>query len=641
MAIGFMSELIHQTLTRYWGYSHFRPLQEEIIRSVLEGRDTLALLPTGGGKSICFQVPALVQDGLCLVVSPLIALMKDQVERLKSKGIPAAALVSGMSRSEIDLTLDNCIYGKTKFLYVSPERLESELFLARSAKFKLNLLAIDEAHCISQWGYDFRPAYLKIAEFRKLHPKTPVLALTATATPKVQEDIQERLGFREKNLLSKSFERPNLSYVVLDEEDKNSRLLKVVRGVRGAGVVYARTRKRTREIAEFLIRNGIKAGYYHAGMERSIRDKVQDDWMKGRTPIIVSTNAFGMGIDKPDVRFVVHMDLPDSLEAYFQEAGRAGRDEKKAYAVLLYHASDAAELERRVEQSFPEMKTIRQVYLALANHFQLPVGSGKGVSFPFDIVGFSRAYDLEVPVVHSCLTILALQGLLSVEESPDFRSRLHIQVRPDALYEFQVKSKEHDILIKTILRSYEGVFEDYVPVSEQELAERSVLSVAQVRNYLQQLVRLRLLDYQPAIDCPHLQFNKERLDIKDLYIDREHLSVRKDRYLERAKAMLQYALDKEHCRSTLLLSYFGETSGHRCGVCDYCLERNKADVNDLEFERISRQVEDQLRVRPMALQELVDAIRDAREEQRLRVITWMLEHEQLHYTDGELLAWRN
>lgn len=636
-----MADQIHQILTRYWGFSKFRPLQEEIIRSVMEGRDTLALLPTGGGKSICFQVPAMAMEGLCLVVSPLIALMKDQVERLRSKGIAASALVSGMSKAEIDLTLDNCIYGKIKFLYVSPERLESELFLARSSRFKLCLIAIDESHCISQWGYDFRPSYLKIAAFRKLQPDVPVLALTATATPKVQLDIQEKLAFREPNLLSKSFERANLSYVVLDEEDKNGRLLKVIRGVRGAGVVYARTRKRTREIAEFLLRNGVKAGYYHAGMERSQRDRMQEEWMKGRVPVIVSTNAFGMGIDKSDVRFVVHMDLPDSLEAYFQEAGRAGRDEKKAFAVLLFHASDEQELERRVIQSFPEMKTVRQVYLALANHYQLPVGSGKGVSFPFDIVAFSRAYDLEVPVVHSCLKILSLQGIIAVEESPDFRARLHVSVKPDKLYDFQVKSQQHDRLIKTLLRSYEGVFDDYVPIREQEIADRSGLSPAQVRSYLEQLTRLSLIDYRPALDEPQLTFVTERLDQQDLYIDREHLTLRKERFLERAKAMLSYARDKEHCRSELLLAYFGETAAHRCGVCDYCLERNKADVNDLEFSRISKQVEERLRVRPMALQELVDSIRDAGEEQRLSVITWMLEHEQLILTDKQLVAWRH
>ena len=636
-----MSDQIHQVLTRYWGFSRFRPLQEEIIRSVMDGKDTLALLPTGGGKSICFQVPAMAMDGLCLVVSPLIALMKDQVERLKSKGIAAASLVSGMSKAEIDLTLDNCIYGKTKFLYVSPERLGNELFLTRAARFPLCLLAIDEAHCISQWGYDFRPSYLKIAEFRKLHPQVPVLALTATATPKVQDDIQERLGFKEQNVLRKSFERPNLSYVVLEEEDKLGRLLKVVRGVRGTGVVYGRTRKRTREVAEFLQRNGIKAGYYHAGLERSQRDRMQDDWMKGRTPIIVSTNAFGMGIDKPDVRFVVHVDLPDSLEAYFQEAGRAGRDEQKAYAVLLFHRSDELEMERRVQQSFPEMKTVRQVYLALANHYQLPVGSGKGVSFPFDIVDFCRMYELEVPVVHSCLTILGLQGLIALEESPEFRSRLHVMVRPEALYEFQVKSQVHDKLIKTMLRSYEGVFEEYVQIRETELAERLGLNVQQVKSFLEQLTKLRLLDYQPAIEEPRLNFITERLDQKDLHIDREHLANRKTRYLERAKAMLHYATDQEHCRSQLLLQYFGEAVRHRCGVCDYCLERNKANVNDLEFERISRQVEEQLKLRPMALQELVDSIRDAGEEQRLKVITWMIEHDQLHLSEEQLLSWRS
>lgn len=416
---------IHNILAKYWGYHSFRPLQEEIITSVLQGNDTLALLPTGGGKSVCFQVPALVQEGVCIVISPLIALMKDQVDNLQKKGISAIAITSAMHKREIDIAFDNCVYGNIKFLYLSPERLITPIAQARIQKMKVSLIAVDEAHCISQWGYDFRPSYLEIAKLRELQPKVPVLALTATATPEVVKDIQEKLRFKKANVLQKSFERKNLAYVVIGEEDKLSRLLKVVNNVGGTGVVYVRNRKKTQEVAAFLQKNKIPADFYHAGLTPGERSQKQDSWIKNKTRVIVATNAFGMGIDKPDVRFVVHLDLPDSLEAYFQEAGRAGRDEGKAYAVMLYNEADINDLKSNVEMSFPSVEEIRQTYQALANYYQLAVGSGEGAAFDFDISELCRNYKLEPVTVFNSIRFLEKEGYISATEAVYQPSRIN------------------------------------------------------------------------------------------------------------------------------------------------------------------------------------------------------------------------
>ncbi|MFM2206876.1 MAG: hypothetical protein RL213_851, partial [Bacteroidota bacterium] len=486
---------IRSLLTRYWGHADFRPLQEEVILSVLDGRDTLALLPTGGGKSVCFQVPGLAMEGLTLVVSPLIALMKDQVERLRSKGIPAYAIVSGMSRREIDTALDNCIFGKVKFLYVSPERLSSETFLARFRQMKISLIAVDEAHCISQWGYDFRPSYLQVSAVRKELPGVPVLALTATATPEVREDIMRSLEFRTPNILKKSFERKNLAYVVLHTEDKKNRLLKVIRGVGGSGIVYVRSRGKTRELAEFLEANRIRASFYHAGLTMEERERVQQEWMTGKQQVMVATNAFGMGIDKPDVRFVVHLDLPDSPEAYFQEAGRAGRDEKKAYAVLMFAPGDRIELERRTEVEFPSQSEIRQSFTAVCNYLQIPVGSGKGASYDFDAAAVAGQYNLNPGIVSSSIRILQLQGLLAYSDAPGFHSRIRFTTDPERLYELQVRNPDLDRVIGVLLRSYEGLFNDYVMVREREIAKRCGLPLSETVALLQRLHRLQVLDY--------------------------------------------------------------------------------------------------------------------------------------------------
>jgi len=630
---------IQQILTRYWGYSTFRSLQQEIILSVLDGKDTLALMPTGGGKSICFQVPAMAKEGLCLVVSPLIALMKDQVEHLKAKGIPAVSIVSGMSKNEIDIALDNCIYGKEKFLYLSPERLSSDLFIARLQKMNINLIAIDEAHCISQWGYDFRPSYLKIAEVRQHLPGVPILALTASATPLVQEDIQQRLDFKNGQVFKKSFERKNLSYIVLHEEDKLQRMLNVMKKIPGTGIVYVRTRKKTRDVAEFLIRNNVRASFYHAGLSSADRAKVQDDWMKGRVRIVVSTNAFGMGIDKSNVRFVVHLDIPDSLEAYYQEAGRAGRDEQKSYAVLVYNESDLIESQRRLEMSFPEVKAIRTTYQAIANYYQLPVGSGKGVSFNFDIGEFCSTYNLPVAEVFNCLKILELQGLVVTSESADLHARLRVTASSQELYEFQVKNVKIDNFIKIILRSYEGLFDEYVMIKESEIASRAGLSIEECKSLLKQLSALKLFNYIESKDTPQITFTEERLDLKDLHIDRENLADRKKRYLIRQKAMLNYATSFEKCRSLMLVNYFGEEARNRCGVCDVCLQRNKIGVSDLEFDTISDRIRLLLLKGEFSLDELVSKVEDHHESQALKVIEWMIDNSKIKYVRGNLLEW--
>ncbi len=636
-----MKSLIRQILTKYWGHNDFRPLQEDIILSVLDGKDTLALMPTGGGKSICFQVPALAKEGICVVVSPLIALMKDQVEHLRSKGIPAVAVVSGMSRNEIDIAFDNCIYGKEKFLYISPERLTSDLLQERLQKMNINLLAIDEAHCISQWGYDFRPSYLKIAEARKLTNNAPVLALTATATEEVRKDIQEKLHFKKENLFKKSFERKNLSYVVIHEEDKLQRLINIINKVEGTGIVYVRNRKKTKEVAEFLKRKKISAGYYHAGLESSVRTKVQDDWMKGNTRVIAATNAFGMGIDKSNVRFVVHLDLPESIEAYYQEAGRGGRDEAQAYGVLLYNNNDKVEIEHRTELNFPEVAEIRKTYQALANFYQLPVGSGKGVSFDFDIVKFCSSYNLQIPVVFNCLKVLELQGLLATTESVDLHARIHFKVDNKHLYEFQVKNETFDHLIKVILRSYEGVFDDYVNINETEIATRAGFTKDELIKYLNQLEKLNVLSYLPAKDFPQLIFTEERLDIRDVHIDRQHLAERKKRYMIRVKAMLDYATGKTKCRSQILLNYFGEEVSHRCGSCDYCLSRNKLGISELEFSNLQNQLQTILSSKSLSLVEILPHIKDAREDKTLKVVEWLIDNEKIRYTEGNLLEWND
>lgn len=569
---------IQEILQHYWKHDKFRPLQEEIIQSVLLGRDTLALLPTGGGKSVCFQVPALAKDGICLVISPLIALMKDQVENLVAKGIEAVSIVSGMSKREVDIALDNCIYGNVKFLYLSPERLLSELVQERVSYMKVNLIAVDEAHCISQWGYDFRPPYLHIADLRQIHPHVPVLALTATATADVREDIQDKLLFKQRNVFTKSFERKNISYVVQHQENKMQRMLDVVRGVKGSGIVYVRSRKETFDIAQVLNQNGYSADYYHAGLEAEQRSKKQENWKANQTRIMVATNAFGMGIDKPDVRFVIHKDLPESLEAYYQEAGRAGRDEQKAYAVLLYNQADRFKLERKFELNFPTVDEIKKVYHNLGSYYQLAYGAGAGVSFDLDLGSFCAKYQLDAIKTLNSLKFLERNDYVSFTESVFLPSRFRFLVMNEELYHFQIQNMGWDPFIKTLLRSYGGSFENYVSIREFDLATRMNTSVQQVIEGLNQLQQMGLLNYLPQTDKPQVTFLNARLDIKEVTIDKRYIEQRKQIFKQKMDAVFHYA-EARFCRSCMLLSYFDEPDARKCGVCDICLEEKERKVN--------------------------------------------------------------
>lgn len=629
---------IQQVLTRYWGHAGFRPMQEEIIESVLQGNDTLALLPTGGGKSVCFQVPAMVKDGICIVISPLIALMKDQVDNLRKKGINAIAITSAMHKREIDIALDNCIYGQVKFLYISPERLRSDIAQSRLKKMKVNLIAVDEAHCISQWGYDFRPSYLEIAKLRELQPNVPVLALTATATPEVVTDIQKRLEFKKENVLQKSFERKNLAYVVAHEEDKMSRLLKVVKNVGGSGVVYVRNRRKTQDVAEFLQRNRITSDFYHAGLPPPARTQKQEAWIKNRTQVMVSTNAFGMGIDKPDVRFVVHLDLPDSLEAYFQEAGRAGRDEKKAYAALLYNDSDVLELQQNVEMSYPTIEEIRQTYQALANYYQLATGSGENASFDFDISDFCSRYNLQAVTVFNSIKFLEKEGYIIATEALYQPSRLHFIISSEELYKFQVANMQYDPFIKLLLRSYGGTFDNYVKINETDIARRAKIDRSRVIDLLMKLQHMELLSYLPQTNLPQIVFTRARADAKTLHISKEHLEERKKAATKRMEWVINYVTSRHRCRSQALLAYFGETESYRCATCDVCLERNKLELTDLDFDAISRQVHLLLAGKPLPLHELVNSIQGYKEDKAIKVIQWLLDNGKLKYGEDQKLV---
>ena len=517
---------IQQILLKYWGYSTFRPLQEEIILSVMEGKDTLALLPTGGGKSITFQVPALANEGLCLVISPLIALMKDQVDNLKKRGIKAAAIYSGMHPDEIDIVLHQCRYGDFKLLYVSPERLMTVKFRDALRKMKVNLIAVDEAHCISQWGYDFRPPYLKIADIRQFLPKVPVLALTATAVPKVIDDIQDKLEFRKKNLFSKSFERKNLTYFVFKEEDKLSRIVKIILAVNGPGIIYVRNRRHTKEIAGFLNKKKFSATYYHAGLKPDERVKSQNEWMKEQKKVIVATNAFGMGIDKPNVRFVIHYDLPESIETYFQEAGRAGRDEKQAYAVLLYENADLINAKHNLTVTYPEIKMIRSIYTALGNYYQIPVGSGLDSAFSFDISAFSEQYNFQNVVVYNALKLMEKEGFLRLSEGLHSPSRLFIKTDKETLYRFQVENPGFDPVIKTILRSYSGIFTEFTVINESELAKRINPPNHKVTELLTRLNQQQLIDYVPYSESPTISYSENRVEAKELILSKENYTNR-------------------------------------------------------------------------------------------------------------------
>ena len=628
-----------QILSKYWGFSNFRPLQEDIIKSVYSGEDTLGLLPTGGGKSLTFQVPALAKEGLCIVITPLIALMKDQVANLNKKGIKALAVNSSMSKHEIDIALDNCIFGDFKFLYLSPERLLSDLFRVRLEKMTVNLIAVDESHCISQWGYDFRPSYLKIPEIRQLLPDVPLIALTATATPQVVEDIMDKLEFKKRNVFQKSFERSNLCYRVDKVEDKYGRLLKYCQDKMGSGIVYVRNRKKTKDISDFLRLNNITADYYHAGLSHEIRNRKQEDWQKGKIRIIVSTNAFGMGIDKPDVGLVAHMDLPDSPEAYFQEAGRAGRDEKPALAVLIVNNSDKRLAEQRIAVTFPEIKQIKDIYQALGNYFQLPIGSGKGQSFDFILPDFLHKYRFSALVAHNTVNILQKEGYIDISDEFHNPSRIHFKIGRDELYKFQVSNAKLDGFIKLILRSYTGLFTSYIPVDEDLLAKRSGLKRDDVYKYLVLLSSSRVIDYIPRKKNPVITYIEERLDRNNLYISAENYKFLKDRFIERLNAMIGYGMGNTKCRSQILLEYFGEKDTVRCGKCDVCLQRNELDMSKYEFDLVLDQIKTELKSEALLLPELARRI-NLSEEKFMKVFRWLLDHGKIERDITEKYLWK-
>lgn len=610
-------------LQMYWGYDAFRPLQEDIIQSALDGRDTLALMPTGGGKSICFQVPALVQEGMCLVISPLIALMKDQVEQLKQREISAEAIYSGMHYKDIDRIIDNAVYGGLKFLYISPERLRTDILQERIHKMPLNLLAVDEAHCVSQWGYDFRPPYLEIAETRELIPKVPVMALTATATPPVVKDIQEKLAFRKGQVFQKSFTRQNLAYVVLHEEGKEKKLVDILQKTKGTAIVYVRNRKRTKELAHWLRRHRIAADYYHAGLDQDARSAKQDAWKSNQIRVMVSTNAFGMGIDKADVRTVVHMDLPDSLEAYFQEAGRAGRDGEKSFAVLLYNESDRRSLERQYSVSFPDMSELRQVYRALGSYFQLAVGGGLGDSYNFDLVDFARNFQLDVVKTYNCLQVLEQAGWIMLTDAVFIPSTLRIKVSKDELYDYQLRNPKMDRILKTILRTYQGAFQHDIKIREKQLARFLALPLQQLRSALYHLQKAGIINYAPQRENPQLIFLHERVDADNLTIDQQLYNFRKKRFYERIQQSIRYA-EMAVCRSQQLLAYFGEEDAPKCGICDVCLGRTKAEVTTEDFERYKEKIHKLLRKEKLSVAQLLESFPPKRENQVLRSLEYLL-----------------
>lgn len=605
------TELFHNILKEYWGYTSFRPLQEDIIQSVWEKRDTLGLMPTGGGKSLTFQVPVMAMDGICLVVTPLIALMKDQVDNLRERGIKAAAVYSGMSRDEIITTLENCIFGGYKFLYVSPERLSSDIFLTKLQAMDVCLLVVDESHCISQWGYDFRPSYLKIADIREILINVPVLALTATATPDVVDDIQEKLRFKEKNVFRTSFLRDNLSYVVRSADNKVGELIHILKSVPGSGIVYVRSRRQTKEIAQTLKKEGLRADYFHAGL--SYEDKIfkQNAWKDDECPIIVSTNAFGMGIDKPDVRIVVHMDLPNSPEEYFQEAGRAGRDGKKSYSVILYTKSDSAKLKKRISDTFPEKELIVRVYEALGNYFQVAVGSGAGRAFDFDLIEFCSRFKLPSLQTHHALKILELAGYLEYTDEIDARSKLRFLIYRDDMYSLRLEPIT-DELLHTIMRSYTGVFSDDIYIDESMLASRIGKTRQEVYDILVNLSKLRYISYVPAKKTPFIIYTSSREDIKFITIPQSVYEERKKRFSKRIHSIIDYAENSDVCRSRMLLVYFGETNSKDCGCCDVCLRKNESGLSNWEYRLIGEKLEEAFKSQTTyRLNELVDSISES------------------------------
>lgn len=622
---------IRDILKTHWGYDSFRPLQEEIIESILEGRDTLGLMPTGGGKSLTFQVPALAMEGVCIVVTPLIALMKDQVENLKKRNIRAAVIYSGLTPKEILQTLENAVFDAYKFLYVSPERLGSEIFIKKVKQMNVCMIAVDEAHCISQWGYDFRPSYLKIADIRELLPDVPVLALTATATAEVVDDIQTQLHFSEKNVFKKSFHRSNLAYVVRNAENKEEQLLKILKKVPGTSVVYVRNRKKTKEIADFLNQNGIKAEHFHAGLKNDTKDERQARWKSDQTRVIVATNAFGMGIDKPDVRTVVHMDLPDSLEAYFQEAGRAGRDEKKAYAVLLYNKTDETKLKKRIADTFPHKEKVKEVYQALANYFEVGIGSGLDRTFVFDINDFCARFHLPILVTYNSIKILQQAGYVELTDEQDSSSMVLFTVKRDSMYELK-NTAEHERLIHILLRSYTGMFTDLTAVNEETIADRLGWGRQQLYEQLVSLAQEHVIQYIPRKKTPFLTFVQERERVDRIFLSKEAYDERKEKYVRRVKSVLDYAKEENICRSQILLRYFDEKNAEPCGKCDICQQKREKELSNREFQTIRNEIEKLLQNDEYTTSKLINIL-PFKEDKIMDVLRYLMDNQVIRQNE--------
>ncbi|MEO8764084.1 MAG: ATP-dependent DNA helicase RecQ [Ginsengibacter sp.] len=626
-----------EVLKKYWGYDFFRPLQQEIINSVITGHDTLALMPTGGGKSICFQVPAMMRNGLCLVISPLVALMKDQVTNLKKKGIPALSIYSGMSYIEVTKTLRNAAYGNFKFLYVSPERLGSELFLEYLPVLSINLIAVDEAHCVSQWGYDFRPPYLRIAAIREHIKNVPVLALTASATLEVQNDICNKLAFTNQNCFQQSFERRNLSYSVFEPSSKQTRLIEILKKVQGSGIVYCKSRKRTREIEELLNLNGIDAAHYHAGLSNEMRTTRQEDWINNKTRIITCTNAFGMGIDKPDVRTVIHYDVPDALENYYQEAGRAGRDEKKAYAVLFFNEQEITSLKKQPAIRFPDLQTIKKTYSSLVNYFQLPSGTGEGLSFDFDINDFVLKFKLDAFVVNNVLKILEQEELISYSDQFFSPSTVVFTTEKTALELFDQTYPQFGPLIKGLLRSYEGIFDYPCVIQEGSLAKFIPVKKEKLISDLKEIQRLGIIDYSPQKEKPQILFLRDRVNAADLLINEKHVLKRKLAFEKRLTAMLNFIRNQNTCRSQMIAGYFNDTTVARCNVCDNCLRDKKITISTMEFEKIREGIENAISIRPLNSEQLFFNMKEFKETKIRKILNFLQEENQVSITEDGLI----
>ncbi len=566
---------IHLILKKYWGYSAFRPGQQSVIESILQGRDTLALMPTGGGKSLTYQIPALAKEGLCIVVTPLISLMKDQCDKLRSRGISAVAVHSGLSYSQIDILLDNCVYGDVKFLFVAPERLATEVFRLRVQRIKVALLTVDEAHCISQWGYDFRPSYLRIAEVRRYMPDVPVLALTASATPRVVEDIMDKLQFSTPNIIRNSFARPNLSYAVRHVEDKEEQLLRIINNVEGSGIIYLRSREGCEKLTENLINQGISVSYYHAGLPHAEREIRQEEWIEGNVRIMVATNAFGMGIDKADVRFVIHYTECDSLESYYQEAGRAGRDGKRSYAVLLTSADDRRRIVQLADSEFPPIEQVKLIYDKIGSYLQVAIGDGYSSAFTFDIYDFCHREHLYAGTVRAALKLLQQNGYLTLTDEMTNPARVIFTVSRDDLYKIPIARQDLDDVMRAMMRLYNGIFTEFRPIEESRIAAVSGYSVEHVKQMLKLMWQMHIIRYIPVNHLPLIFYDVERLDIKNLYISPESYLHRRELVHERLDAMQQYADNDTECRSVVLQRYFGDTEATPCGVCDICLSRRK------------------------------------------------------------------